>query len=232
MKLFNTSILLLLITCFVNLPVLAAVTELKTEQEKRSYAIGANVARNIKQQEVAVDPALVSQGLLDEMAGKSLLDDAELGGIMQQLQNEVRQKMIAEFEKAAVENQRRGTAFLAENQKKAGVKTLPSGVQYQVLTAGTGKLPTETDTVLCNYRGQLVDGSTFDASPPGEPVAFKVNQVIPGWQEALKLMTVGSRWQLVIPADQAYGERGAGNVIGPNETLIFDVELVGIQQGQ
>jgi FKBP-type peptidyl-prolyl cis-trans isomerase FklB len=229
MKPLFSSILLLLAASLVGSPVLAAVTELKTDQEKRSYAIGANVARNIKLQEVNVDPALVSQGMLDEMAGKSLVDDAELGAIMQQLQVEVRQKMIAQYEQAAAENQRRGAAFLEENGKKEGVKTLPSGVQYQVLTAGTGKVPTAADTVLCNYRGMLVDGTVFDASEPGQPVDFQVTQVIPGWQEALQLMPVGSKWQLVIPAEQAYGERGAGNVIGPNETLVFEVELVGIQ---
>ncbi|NJC89263.1 MAG: FKBP-type peptidyl-prolyl cis-trans isomerase [Desulfuromonas sp.] len=207
----------------------AAKAELKTDQEKRSYAIGANVARNIKLQQVEVDAALVSQGLLDELAGKSLLTDAELGAIMQKLQGEVRQKFQAEQAKAGVENKKRGEAFLAENKKKDGVKVLPGGVQYKVLSAGSGKKPTDADTVLCNYRGTLVDGKPFDASQPGKPVSFKVGQVIPGWQEALKQMPVGSKWQLVIPAEKAYGERGAGNAIGPNETLIFEVELVGIQ---
>jgi len=206
-----------------------AANELKTDQEKRSYAIGANVAKNIKQQEVRVDPALVSQGLLDELAGKSLLTDAELGAIMQQLQGEVREKMKAEFQKAAAENKKRGEAFLAENAKKSGVKTLPGGTQYQVLQEGKGKKPTDGDTVLCNYRGMLVDGKVFDASQPGKPASFKVAQVIPGWREALKEMPVGSKWQIAIPANQAYGERGAGNTIGPNETLLFEVELVGIE---
>jgi FKBP-type peptidyl-prolyl cis-trans isomerase FklB len=206
-----------------------AATELKTDQEKRSYAIGANVGRNIKQQGVSVDPALVSQGLLDELAGKSLLTDAELGAVMQQLQGEVRQKMMADFQKAAAENKKKGEAFLAENGKKSGVKTLPGGTQLKVLQEGKGKKPTDNDTVLCNYRGMLVDGKVFDASQPGKPASFKVAQVIPGWREALKEMPVGSKWQLVIPADQAYGERGAGNTIGPNETLVFEVELVGIQ---
>ena len=228
MKKYLMILAAVLIAGFLNGPSWAA-NELKTDQEKRSYAIGANVAKNIKQQEVHVDPALVSQGLLDELAGKSLLTDAELGAIMQQLQGEVRQKMKAEFQKASAENKKRGEAFLAENAKKPGVKTLPGGTQYQVLQEGKGKKPTDNDSILCNYRGMLVDGKVFDASQPGKPASFKVSQVIPGWREALKQMPAGSKWQLVIPADQAYGERGAGNAIGPNETLIFEVELVGIE---
>lgn len=207
----------------------AAATELKTDQDKRSYAIGANVAKNIKQQEVDVDPTLVSQGLLDELAGKSLMTDTELGMIMQQLQGEVRQKMMAQYQKDAAANKKRGEEFLAANQKKEGVKTLHGGVQYRVLKAGDGKKPGAADTVQCNYQGRLVDGKVFDASQPGKPASFKVSQVIPGWQEALKQMPVGSKWELVIPAEMAYGERGAGNVIGPNETLVFEVELVAIQ---
>lgn len=203
--------------------------DLKTDLDKRSYAIGANVGKNIKLQEVKVDPTLVSQGLIDELAGKSQLTDAELGAIMKQLQNEVRQKMKVEYYKAAAENKKRGEAFLVENKKKEGVKVLPGGVQYQVLIAGTGKKPTDADTVLCNYRGMLIDGKVFDASQPGKPVSLMVAQVIPGWQEALKQMPVGSKWKLAIPADKAYGERGAGNTIGPNETLVFEVELVGIK---
>lgn len=225
MKTIVSLIVLLLCTTTAG----AAVTELKTDQEKRSYAIGANVGKNIKLQEVKVDPNLAAQGLLDELAGKSLLTDAELGAIMQQLQTEVRQKMKTQHDKAAAANKQRGEKFMAENAGKEGVKTLPGGVQYKVLKAGDGKKPTDQDTVRCIYRGTLVDGSQFDASPPDKPVSFKVSQVIPGWQEALRQMPVGSKWQLVIPAEKAYGERGAGNAIGPNETLIFEVELVGIQ---
>jgi FKBP-type peptidyl-prolyl cis-trans isomerase FklB len=219
----------LMVMVSIALPALAAAPELKTDQEKRSYAIGANVAKNIKLQEVSVDPALVSRGLLDELAGKSQLTDAELGAIMQQIQGEVRQKMLARQEKDGAVNKKRGEEFLAANLKNDGVKTLTGGVQYKVLKAGEGKKPGGADTVQCNYRGMLVDGKVFDASQPGKPASFKVSQVIPGWQIALKEMPVGSKWQLFIPADKAYGERGAGNVIGPNETLIFEVELVGIQ---
>lgn len=226
----NRSILAnLLVMIMIVTPALAAGPELQTDMDKRSYAIGANVAKNLKLQEISVDTALVSQGFLDEMAGKSQLTDADLGVIMQQLQGEVRQKVMARQEKDGAANKKRGEEFLAANLKKDGVKTLTGGVQYKVIKAGEGKKPGEADTVQCNYRGMLVDGKVFDASQPGKPASFKVSQVIPGWQVALKEMPVGSKWQLVIPADKAYGERGAGNIIGPNETLVFEVELVGIQ---
>lgn len=230
MKRLLKTVLPLVMCTLAGTVAVAAVTELKSDQEKRSYAIGANVGKNIKLQEVKVDPQLAAQGLLDELAGKSLLTDAELGAIMQQLQGEVRQKMMARHEQDAAENKKRGEAFLAENRRKDGVKVLPGGVQYKVLKATSGRKPTVADTVQCNYRGMLTDGKVFDASPSGKPVSFKVAQVIPGWQEALVEMSVGSRWQLVIPAEKAYGERGAGNAIGPNETLVFEVELVGISE--
>ena len=229
MKAWGKRLILLLPAIMLMGGLAVAADKLVTEAEKRSYAIGANVAKNIKLQSISVDPALVTQGFQDELAGKSLLTDVELGRVMQQIQGEVRQKMMAQHAVDAAENKKRGEAFLAENSKKEGVKILPGGVQYQVLKKGAGKTPTETDTVLCHYRGMLVDGKVFDASKPDSPAAFKVSQVIPGWREALKNMPVGSKWQLVIPAEQAYGERGAGNAIGPNETLVFEVELVGVQ---
>jgi FKBP-type peptidyl-prolyl cis-trans isomerase FklB len=206
-----------------------AATEFKSDQAKRSYAIGASMAKNIKQQGISVDPTLVSQGLLDTLGDKSQLPDSEIGAILQKFQEELRQKKIDDFMKLADENTQRGAAFMAENGKKEGVNILAGGTQYKVLHAGSGRIPTDGDTVLCNYRGTLVDGREFDASQPGRPASFKVGQVIPGWREALKQMPVGSKWQLVIPANQAYGERGAGNKIGPEETLVFEVELVGIQ---
>jgi len=206
-----------------------AASETMTEQEKRSYAIGANVARNLKQQGHSVDPALVAKGLLDEMKGESLLTEAEVAAIIQQLRSEAEQKQKADQQKAAAENKRRGAAFLAENAKKEGVKTLPGGVQYKVLQAGNGQKPNDEDTVLCNYRGMLVDGTVFDSTQPGKPARLSMERVIPGWREALTQMPVGSTWELVIPAEKAYGKRGAGGSIGPNETLVFEVDLVGIE---
>ena len=142
----------------------------------------------------------------------------------------MKQKQMQAMEAAAAENKKQGDAFLAENGKKEGVVTLPSGVQYKVITAGQGRKPVETDTVLCNYKGSFPDGTEFDSSAEaGKPVPFEIKTVIPGFKEALELMPVGSKWQIVVPASLAYGERGAGNVIGPNATLIFEVELVSIQ---
>jgi FKBP-type peptidyl-prolyl cis-trans isomerase FklB len=134
------------------------------------------------------------------------------------------------MEAAADDNKKKGDAFLAENGKKDGVVTLPSGLQYKVITAGQGKKPVETDTVMCNYKGTFLDGTEFDSSTQaGKPVPFEIKGVIPGFKEALQLMPVGSKWQIFVPANLAYGERGAGNVIGPNATLIFEIELVDIQ---
>jgi FKBP-type peptidyl-prolyl cis-trans isomerase FklB len=131
---------------------------------------------------------------------------------------------------AGEENKKAGEAFLAQNKGKQGVVTLPSGLQYKILKAGNGKKPTENDTVECNYRGTLINGTEFDSSyRRGQPATFGVGQVIPGWREALQLMPVGSKWELYVPPDLAYGERGAGRDIGPNSTLVFEVELLGIQ---
>jgi FKBP-type peptidyl-prolyl cis-trans isomerase FklB len=205
-----------------------AAPKFKTEQEKQSYAIGANLARKLKEQGVTFDASALAKGVKDELGGKSRLTDAEIDETLKQLQNEVRERKVAEHKKLAAENKARGLAFLAENAKKEGVTTLPGGVQYKVLQAGTGEKPTEADSIHCHYRGMLVDGTVFDSSPPGKPAYFDVYEVIPGWREALEQMPVGSKWEIMIPAEKAYGERGAAPAIGPNETLIFEVELLGI----
>jgi len=130
-------------------------------------------------------------------------------------------------------NKKEGSSFLAENQKKEGVKTLPSGLQYKVIKSGSGKKPKLDDTVTTHYRGSLIDGTEFDSSyRRGKPVTFPVNQVIPGWTEALQLMEEGAKWELFVPSNLAYGEKGAGNEIGPNATLIFEVELISVQEKQ
>ena len=158
------------------------------------------------------------------------MSEEELQQVITALQQEIRQKQMQVQEAAAAENKTKGDAFLAENAKKEGVVVLPDGLQYKILTAGQGKKPAETDTVLCNYKGTFLDGTEFDSSAQaGKPVPFEVKNVIPGFKEVLQLMPVGSKWQVFIPSNLAYGERGAGGVIGPNATLIFEIELVSIQ---
>jgi FKBP-type peptidyl-prolyl cis-trans isomerase FklB len=152
---------------------------------------------------------------------------------MTQFQNETRKAQEEKMQQASMTNKKEGTAFLEANKTKEGVKVLPSGLQYKVLKEGTGPKPSAADTVVCNYRGTLIDGKEFDSSyKRGEPATFPVNGVIKGWTEALQLMPVGSKWQLFLPADLAYGDRGAGADIGPGATLIFEVELMSIQQAK
>lgn len=204
---------------------------LKNQKEKLSYAIGMEMGKGVTAQGLDVDPGLVAQGLKDAISGaKALMSDEELRTVISGLQEEMKQKQMQALEAAAADNKKQGDAFLAENGKKDGVVTLPSGLQYKIITAGQGKKPVETDTVLCNYKGTFLDGTEFDSSTQaGKPVPFELKSIIPGFKEALQLMPVGSKWQIVVPPDLAYGERGAGNVIGPNSTLIFEIELVAIQ---
>jgi FKBP-type peptidyl-prolyl cis-trans isomerase len=203
---------------------------LTTEKDKQSYAIGLNVGKSLHRDDIDVDPKIVLQGLQDAMAGGAvLLTDDQIKTVMTDLQNQVRQKQEEKRQALAENNKKDGAAFLAANATKPGVVTLPSGLQYKVLTAGTGAKPAATDSVVCNYRGTLLDNTEFDSSyKRGQPATFPVNGVIKGWTEALQLMPVGSKWQLFIPADLAYGERAQGP-IGPNATLVFDVELLSIQ---
>ncbi len=203
---------------------------LKTLKEKVSYGIGVDMARNFKRQGIELDVDLVIKGLKDGLSGEKLLvPEEELRTILLAFQHELRRRQLQALKAAAEENSKKGEAFLAENKKKEGVVTLPSGLQYKILKAGDGKKPTEADTVVCHYRSTLVDGTPLDSSEAEKPATFKVTGVIPGWREALQLMPVGSKWQLSIPPHLAYGERGADARIGPNATLIFEVELVSIK---
>jgi FKBP-type peptidyl-prolyl cis-trans isomerase FklB len=205
---------------------------LNTQKDKASYAIGMNIGKNLKKDSVEVDPAVLYRALKDAYTGsKLLLTDEEAKTALTVLQTEVRAKEEAKTKAAAVENKKTGEAFLAANKAKEGVVTLPSGLQYKIIKAGDGPKPTAEDTVLCNYRGALVDNTEFDSSyKRGEPLKIPVGGVIKGWTEAIQLMPVGSKWQLFIPSDLAYGERGApGSPIGPNSTLVFEVELISIE---
>jgi len=202
-----------------------------TQKDKLSYSIGADIGRRLKTDQLEVDPAMVSRGLRDAYSGTKLaLTDEQIRATFAQLQGEMQAKRAAEAKAVSEKNKSAGDAYLAANKAKEGVVTLPSGLQYKILTPGTGPKPSADDTVVCNYRGTLVDGTEFDSSyKRGQPATFPVSGVIKGWTEALQLMPVGSKWQLVIPPSLAYGERGAGQQIGPDATLVFEVELMSIQ---
>lgn len=212
----------------------AASPALTTKKQKFSYAlgmsIGSQVGGNLKKQSVEVDPNLVSQGLKDALTGaKPRLTQEEAQAVLTEMQNDVRKEQQEKMQAASAKNKTEGEAFLAANKSKEGVVTLPDGLQYKILTAGTGPKPTASDSVVCNYRGTLINGTEFDSSyKRGQPATFGVSQVIKGWTEALQLMPVGSKWQLVIPSSLAYAERGAGADIGPDATLVFEVELISI----
>jgi len=181
---------------------------------------------------VDIDSSILVRGLRDGLAGgKTLMTDDEVRAALTALQTDLRAKREAKLQELAATNKKEGEAFLAENKTKEGVVTLPSGLQYKILSEGTGPKPTAADSVVCNYKGTLIDNSEFDSSyKRGQPATFPVTGIIKGWSEALQLMPVGSKWQLFIPPDLAYGERGGpGGGIGPNATLIFEVELMSIQ---
>jgi FKBP-type peptidyl-prolyl cis-trans isomerase len=204
---------------------------LQSGRDKVSYAVGVNMARTFKKQNIDVDLDLVIKGLKDGLSGeRMLMPEREYRQVMQQFQADVRRTMVLDMRSAALENKKKGAEFLAANKTREGVVTLPSGVQYTILKAGDGRKPTDDDTVLCNYRGTLLDGTEFEASEPGKPVTMKVAYLFPGWKEAMKLMPVGSKWKIFVPSDLAYGERARGSeIVGPNETVILEVELLAIK---
>jgi FKBP-type peptidyl-prolyl cis-trans isomerase FklB len=213
-------------------PGTASPLVLKTDREKASYAIGANIGKGMKKEGVDLDPAIIARGIKDGFSGgKLLLTDEQAQAALVAFSAEMKKKEAAQQAAIGAVNQKQGEAFLAANKSKAGIVTLPSGLQYKILAAGTGPKPTTEDTIICNYRGTLLNGTEFDASEKhGGPATIPVGGVIKGWTEALQLMPVGSKWELYIPPDLAYGNRQAGPDIGPNSTLIFDVELVSIQE--
>jgi FKBP-type peptidyl-prolyl cis-trans isomerase FklB len=209
-----------------------AVLTLKTQKDKASYAIGLNIGKSMHKDSVDVDPSILLRGLKDGLAGsKPLLTDDEARAAMVTLQSEMRKKQEEKMLVQGEANKKEGEAFLADNKTKDGVVSLPSGLQYKILKEGTGPKPVATDTVVCNYKGTLLDNTEFDSSyKHGQPATFRVSGVIKGWTEALQLMPVGSKWQLFIPSELAYGARGGpGGGIGPNATLIFEVELMSVQ---
>ena len=208
------------------------VLTLKTQKDKASYAIGLNIGKSMHKDSVDVDTSILLRGLKDGLAGaKPLLTDDEARAAMVTLQADMRKKQEEKMLVQGEANKKDGETFLAENKTKDGVVALPSGLQYKILKEGTGPKPIASDTVVCNYKGTLLDNTEFDSSyKRGQPATFPVGGVIKGWTEALQLMPVGSKWQLFIPSELAYGARGGpGGGIGPNATLVFEVELMSIQ---
>lgn len=201
--------------------------ELKTDRDKFSYALGMNFGENLRKQGLDLDPAVFMKAFSDSFdGGKTALSEQQMGVILMAAAQDIRKKQAEK----GVAAQKEGEAFLAANKAKEGVVTLPSGLQYKILKEGAGEKPTLNDTVVCNYKGTLINGSEFDASDKhGGAVTFPLKGVIAGWSEALQLMPVGSKWQLFVPSSLAYGPQGPGE-IGPNATLIFEVELVSIKK--
>lgn len=201
----------------------------ETVKERGSYALGVRIGEQIKVQADEIDVAQLAAGLKDALAGKPKFTKEDVQAALTQLQQMMESKMEAKAKVAGEKNKREGEQFLAENKKKQGVTTLPNGLQYKVLKSGAGATPKKTDTVTVHYKGTLIDGTEFDSSfKRGQPATFQVNGVIKGWGEILQAMKVGDRWQVTIPSDLAYGERGAGQVIGPNSVLNFEIELLDV----
>lgn len=211
------------------------VTELKTDKDKESYAIGMSIGRSLKQQEAEVDAKVLAQGIEDTIAGgQPLMTEDQVRETMMAMQKKFMEKQQSAMQARqgnADENLKKSEAFLAENAKKEGVKTTASGLQYKVIQEGKGTSPKATDVVSVHYKGTLPDGTEFDSSyKRGEPAQFPVNGVIPGWTEALQLMKPGAKYELYIPPQLAYGPQGAGQAIGPNQALIFEVELLEVKK--
>jgi FKBP-type peptidyl-prolyl cis-trans isomerase FklB len=224
-------IICLCAVCIASIGLAQDKAPLKDQKDKASYSIGYDIGETFKKQNVELNPDALFGGLKDALAGKeATLTKEDREKTLQAFQKEMMEKQIAASKEAATKNTAEGEKFLAENKKKDGVKTTASGLQYKILKEGSGPSPKETDTVVTNYKGTLIDGTEFDSSyKRNEPATFPVNRVIKGWTEALQLMKPGAKYQLFIPSSLGYGERGAGQLIGPNATLIFEVELLSIK---
>lgn len=222
--------ILLVALCFA-VPVQAQDVQVKTPREKASYALGVNLMGNLKQQGVDFDLELVQQGMRDAASGKLLMEDEELRKYVSMYYNQLRNKQAESRPQAAQKNKQAGAAFLAQNARKEGVVKLPSGLQYQVLKEGDGKKPGAADTVRFHYRTSSITGTEYDNSYLVEkPAEAKVSGgVVPGLSEALKLMPVGSKWRIFVPPQLAYGARGSSNKVGPEETVVLEVELLAIK---
>lgn len=228
---------MLLTSAVLNASAASAATEkapdLKDPKQRVSYSIGVDIGSNMKRQKLDLDPKALAAGLADALEGKPSLTAEEIRDTLMEFQKQEQAKAETRAKSAGEENLKAGKAFLEANGKKEGVKSTASGLQYKSLKAGTGKTPKASDSVKVHYTGKLLDGTVFDSSVTrGEPVTFGVGEVIKGWTEVLQLMKEGDKWQVYIPSDLAYRERGAGADIGPNATLIFDIELLSIEAGK
>ncbi len=201
---------------------------LNNQQDKVSYAIGMSIGENFKNQNIQVNPQAVAKGIADAASdAKPLMTKKEIESTMMQFQKDLIAKHEQTVKALGEKNLKDGQAYLQQNKAKKGVVVLPSGLQYQIITAGKGTSPSKNDSVTVDYEGQLIDGKVFDSSyKRGKPVTFKVSQVIPGWTEVLQKMKPGATWQVTIPANLAYGEHGIGDMIGPNQTLLFKIHLI------
>jgi FKBP-type peptidyl-prolyl cis-trans isomerase FklB len=206
-----------------------AAAKAMTKQDSNMYALGMQIGRSLQSQGLEINVDMLAEGMRGFLSGTAKLTDQQFQACMENLQQEAMQKMEAEKAASGSVNKARGEKFLAENKSKDGVKTTASGLQYKVIKEGTGKKPAKENTVKVHYTGTTIDGKVFDSSVErGEPIEFPLAGVIAGWTEGVQLMSVGSKYTLYIPSNLAYGEQGAGQAIGPNETLIFDVELLDI----
>jgi len=203
----------------------------ETQKDKVSYSIGWDIGNSFKKQSIDINPDILLKGINDNLSGKNpQMDEKQMGETLMNFQKEMMAKRTEAQKKIGEKNKKEGEEFLGKNKSNKGVVSLPSGLQYRVIKEGTGKIPKLNDTVVVHYKGTLIDGAEFDSSyKRGEPAKFPVSGIIRGWTEALQLMKVGSKWELFIPSHLAYAERGAGDIIGPNTTLIFTVELLGIE---
>jgi len=237
---YKEAIMRSLLSALLSIGLLASLAQaedqasLKDPKDRLSYSIGVDIGQRLKSQSIEVDPEMLSKGIKDiYTGGKPLMTEQEVRDTLAAFQKDMIAKQKERAKVIGEKNKKEGEAYLEANKKKEGVKTLASGVQYKVITEGTGKTPKLTDTVTVNYKGTLIDGTEFDSSyKKGQPATFPVNKVIPGWTESLQLMKEGSKWQIVVPPALAYKEMGAGNMIGPDATLIFEIELISVKPAE
>ncbi len=221
-----------LLSMMMTAPFAQEVSSLNNDTDKISYSIGVDLGSTIQSKGISINVPAMAQGINDGISGDStklLLKPEEMKEVLAMFQKNMMAKATAQFESLAKDNQTKGSEFLKANKDKPGVVTLPSGLQYKIVTEGKGPKPKATDTVTVEYKGTLINGTEFDSTDAsGKPATFALNQVIRGWTEGLQLMPVGSTWEFYVPSQLAYGSRSVGNVIGPNETLIFTVKLISI----